>query len=167
MQPCTSRESDRDVFLQLAEVARKESHDPSTQNAAAVAFPYDPVRVYRPHANRFPARLSATARRTDRPAKYGLVEHAERAAIYDYAGDTTGCWLYVLWAACPDCARAIVARGFERVITLEATAAATPARWSDAVATGLGILRDSGVTVSFFAGKLDTSIRFDGKELKL
>lgn len=163
MPRCTLHESDRDRFKALADFARKESHDPNTQNAAAVLSRSDnsfwPVGT-----NRLPAGVKPTKERLASPAKNDWMIHAEVAALLhvDY-GDT----LYALWAACPACAVAIVEAGISRVVTLQATQDATPERWRARVATGLEILRAGGVEVEFFTGRLDTTIRFDGKELHL
>ena len=51
--------------------------------------------------------------------KYYWMEHAERNAIYNAARRGTvlkGCKLYVPWAPCTDCARAIIQSGINEVI---------------------------------------------------
>ncbi len=51
--------------------------------------------------------------------KYFWIEHAERNAIYNAARRGTslkGCKLYVPWAPCADCARAIVQTGISEVV---------------------------------------------------
>lgn len=161
-------ESDIVYLRALAQLAREESDDPNTQNAAGLRR-----KDCGPHlfssmlANKLPWRIDATPERTTAPAKNDWIMHAEAGLMVGSGVKAIGGTLYALWAACPACAQAIVAGGIIKVVTLQATQDATPERWKAKVATGLEILRAGGVEVSFFAGKLDTSIRFDGKELEL
>lgn len=168
---CTSPEHDAAHLAALCRVAA-ESHDPDTNNAAGVAARparafLDGVLFSGDAANWIPDRIMPNPDRRRRPAKYDWIIHAEIAALLAAGNDAAGGTLYALWAACPTCATAIVEAGIDRVVTLKKTQDATPERWREKVATGIRILKAGGVTVSFFAGKLDASIRFDGKELEL
>lgn len=146
----------------LAEYAAN-SGDPNTQNAAFVVT----NRRSGIGVNCLPRFVADLPERLVPPQKYDWIIHAEVSAIIDAGHSASGSTLYALWAACPSCAVAIVESGVARVVTLQATQDATPERWRAKVATGLEILRAGGVEVSLFAGKLDTSILFDGKELEL
>jgi dCMP deaminase len=91
------------------------SPDPSTQNAALIVngmVDGEPLTAGYGH-NDFPKGVQP---RLDRPAKYTFIEHAERNAIYDAAleGEATlDATMVALWAACADCARAIIQSGIK------------------------------------------------------
>lgn len=162
-------ESDAVYFRALAQLAREESDDPNTQNAAGLkSSGHNPHgRFSAMQANQLPWMIVATPERTTAPAKYDWIMHAEARVMVGAGPRAINGTLYALWAACPACALAIVAGGVTKVVTLQATQDATPERWRAKVATGLEILRAGGVEVEFFTGRLDETIRFDGKELRL
>lgn len=142
--------------------------DTRTQNAAVVV---DPVTHFR-----YGIALNSVAYHTedeDERVKTGLkatyVEHAERAAIYRAAKaglSCDRCEMHVLWAACPDCARAIISSGITAVHTCAATYSATPDRWRLTVRRGLAMLEEAGVDVVFHRN-IGVTILFNGEELDL
>jgi deoxycytidylate deaminase len=158
----------RQVFKELAALARDRSTDPSTQNAARWGR-YDYVQA---------ANVAVVPPLDDtRDAKLWVTEHAERGAIFaglrEMAGGALGKHgvppdtMYALWAACPECARAIVLAGITRVVTLDMP---SPDRWKAAVAEGDRIMTTRGVRVERYPlpdPRLGVTIRFDGKELEL
>ncbi len=104
----------------------------------------------------------------ERPLKYKLIEHAERDAIYKAAklgARLDGSTLYSTWAACPDCARAIVMSGIKRVVTHKQTMDRVPDRWRDDIAIGLKIFKIAGVELVLFDGSIGGSVTnlFDGE----
>ena len=144
------------------------SHDPRTQNAARLYEP-DTGLFSSTGYNQVPSRLDPLDGRLGASGKVIYVEHAERAAIYTAAREgfrTSGCEMHALWAACPECARAIICAGIVRVHTCAATFSATPKRWKLTVMRGLAMLDEAGVDVVFHRD-LGTTIRFDGKELEI
>lgn len=169
MPRCTLHESDDRHWLRALALYAKHSDDPNTQNAAgAVSSPDCRGDGFRGiGVNWLPGNIPKVAELVTGPRKCDWIIHAEVSAIIDAGGMARGGTLYALWAACPACAVAIVEAGISRVVTLQATQDATPERWRAKVATGLEILRAGGVEVEFFTGRLDTTIRFDGKELHL
>lgn len=93
----------------------------------------------------------------ERPMKYALTEHAERAVILAAARKgikTKGLTLVANWVACPDCARAIVLSGIDTVVCHKDCQDRTPERWKDLVALGLDILRNGGVEIIEWEGKI-------------
>jgi len=93
----------------------------------------------------------------ERPFKYWVTEHAERAAIFFAirAGfNPVGKTMVAPWVACPDCARAIVLSGIVEVICHKECMDRTPERWKEMVDTGLQILEKGGVTVVQWSGHL-------------
>jgi deoxycytidylate deaminase len=86
----------------------------------------------------------------ERPFKYSVTEHAERAVIYDaaYKGVCTkGLTMIANWVACPDCARAIVLPGLKRVICHKACMDRTPERWAEMVDLGLSMCENNTANI--------------------
>lgn len=152
--------------LQMAaSFARYCSHDQRTQNGALLVC----GRRFVASANVYPL-ASWRSSAVHPPEKYDYIEHAERAVIYKAAQagySTAGATMYVVWFACPDCARAIIAAGITTVVGSLHAREATPPRWADAVSLGESMLRSAGVNMRWLADRLDVSITFDGKELRL
>ena len=94
-------------------------------------------------------------------------EHAERHAIYSAASQghqTLGTTMFCPWAACPDCARAIILAGIHKVVVHKQRMALTPSRWAMRVNVGLLILADAGVKVVEFSGRVKApAIRVNGE----
>lgn len=156
--------SEIDNLRMAANYARYCSQDPRTQNGAVLVAGTKAVAS----ANVFP--LASWRRHSDPLSKYDYIEHAERAAIYKAAQagySTAGSTLYVVWFACPDCARAIIAAGISTVVGSLHARVATPERWEKDVARGEAMLRDGGVNTRWLAEKVGVTITFDGKELSL
>lgn len=169
--PCTSPDDDLARFRFLAILARDNSHDPDTQNAAGVwvAGLLEGNEFWGGcGANRLPSDdIEELPGRLARPAKYDWIMHAEAAAIVA-AGSRACCGtLYALWAACPDCAKVIVRACVGEVVTLQRTQDLTPDRWRPKVATGLEILAAAGVRVRFYDKPIGKRIRFNGEEVEL
>lgn len=130
-----------------------KSPDPSTQNGAVIIAPF--VGLVGEACNTFPPRVTP---RLERPEKYAFIEHAERGAIYAALRNglhTNGATMICPWAACSDCARAIVLAGIRKLIRrprVELDGAS--ARWDDSVQRGDTILRESGVQIIEWDGSL-------------
>jgi len=91
----------------------------------------------------------------DRNWKYEHMEHAERRVLFDAAKAgicTRGLTLVAPWAACPDCARAIVLCGVTRVVVHRQAHDRTPERWKKAIEIGLDILDKGGVQYLAYDG---------------
>jgi len=156
-----------DSLQQLASIAWF-SDDPRTQNAAVVVDTETHFR-YGIALNSVTYHTEDEDERVKTGLKATYVEHAERAAIYRAAKEgwsCDGCEMHALWAACPDCARAIISSGITAVHTCEATYAATPERWRLTVRRGLAMLEEAGVEVVFHRN-IGISILFNGEELDL
>lgn len=127
----------------LLEACKLAAHspDPRTQNGAVVIGSHSAFGGVANNA--WPLGVWGT---WERPAKYLYVEHAERAAIYQaarYGVPLVGGTMYCTWAACADCARAIISCGIVRLIVL--AGGETPDRWSESVRIGDEMLADAGV----------------------
>ncbi len=93
----------------------------------------------------------------ERPRKYKVMEHAERAIIYRAARQgltTRGLTLVCPWASCPDCARGIVLAGITLVVSHKQAWDRTPPRWYDETLLGREILQGGNVEFQMFDGKI-------------
>jgi len=103
-----------------------------------------------------------------KPTKYQLVEHAERRAIYKAARQ--GLWLeggalVSTWAACADCARAIVEVGMKTLIRHYPPRDDATERWLQSVSIGDDILKANGVMIIDVIGNIsDTPLILRGGE---
>lgn len=130
------------------------SEDPSTQNAALLYNPadlHDETIVNTLAVNSFPRGVKALPERWERPLKWAYVEHAERNSIYEAAirgFSTYGLTMVSPWAACADCARAIIQAGVLELITLHPDPIPIE-RWDESIQIGLGMLDEAGVKVTY------------------
>jgi dCMP deaminase len=134
-------------------IVAQDSPDPSTQNGALLWNPAgDLIGV---DCNRFPEGVEYTAERWERPLKYEVIEHAERNAIYWAAAagrKTLGSTMVAPWAACSDCARAIIQAGVKRLVrhkqaTIHGAGGSTGEKWDDSISTADMMLKEGGVEV--------------------
>jgi dCMP deaminase len=94
---------------------------------------------------------------TDRGLKYKIIEHAERDAIFKAtkAGvSLLGATMYCPWAACCECARAIVLSGIKEVVCHGNALEKTPDRWRENIELAKKIFEAGNVTYTWWYGKL-------------
>lgn len=138
--------------------AAENSPDPSTQNGAILATVNGEPLWGTSACNEFPFGVKYSDERWLRPPdghKYDFIEHAERNAIYAAARvgiETRGLVMFCPWAACSDCARAIIQARLSKLVTLppEVSDASTPDRWSASISIAMTMLEESPVEVEFF-----------------
>lgn len=133
-----------DGFMDWAWRAAEASPDPDTKNGAILVSPLGDVVLAA--CNRFPRGVEETAARWERPAKYQFVEHAERNAIYQAAHNglkTAGLTMVCPWAACAECARAIIQAGIVRLVREPLPVSS----WSESIALGDQLFSEAGVEV--------------------
>lgn len=155
-------------LLRLAWQAAAASPDPSTQNGAILATPAGDALLPTAACNEFPRGVAYRPERWERPGKYAYIEHAERNTIFRAAHRglaTRGLLLACPFAACADCARAIIQAGIGRLITLKPTEEATHERWDASIAVAMGMLSEAGVDVTYLAhlGAPVSPLRREGK----
>lgn len=131
------------------------SPDNSTQNGAVIVEPIT-GRLIGAGCNRPP---DGVRPRPNRPEKYLFTEHAERMAIYnalcENRNDLEGAIMICPWAACADCARAIVMSGIKVLIRhADHPGTVNSAHWTDSVSTGGIILHEGGVQALNWRGPL-------------
>lgn len=124
--------------------ARDQSHDPRTQVAAMIVNAKGSVIAA--GANRIPSGVECLPRRVQMPLKRPFIEHAERAAIFHAAKHglrlDTGT-MVAPWAACAECARAIIAAGISCLVRRPIP----PSSWSYSIGLGDAMLREAGVDI--------------------
>jgi dCMP deaminase len=171
------QEYDDIAFLRMAyECAYDFSTDPSTQNGAVLVDASGEPLVE--GANHFPTGVEEKEVRWERPLKYSYVEHAERNVIFAAARQglkTQDLIMYCPWAACSDCARAIIQAGIKEVVCHhdpyadERFGMPVAAHWKESIAIALGMLKEAGVGLRWIDEKLykdnekQLQIRFNGQ----
>ncbi len=140
------------------------SPDPSTQNGAIVLD--NRYNELGRGCNTFTRGVISTPEKLERPLKYQLVEHAERNAIYNCLSsilcDSVGDWkpkgrpsiMICPWAACVDCARAIVQCGIDTLVRHQSATDRSPEHWIESIALADEILRDGSVEIINVKGLL-------------
>jgi len=148
----------QNLIRQAYQLAADESTDISTKCGALLIHP-DDGHVILGGVNSFVnSDMATNPKNYDRPRKYWVTEHAERAVILKAAQrgiSTSGLIMVAPWAACPDCARAIVLAGIPLVVAHKQAYKQTPERWMEMVITGIEILEGGGVTYHLFDGSID------------
>jgi dCMP deaminase len=139
----------QELMREAYQLSHDESTDTSTKNGALLVDPVD-RHVVLGGVNAFTnSDMASEARNYERPRKYQVTEHAERAVIYKAAKRgvcTEGLIMVCPWACCSDCARGIVLAGIKLVVAHKQAFAMTPARWQEEIDVGLEILEGGGVT---------------------
>lgn len=147
------------------------SADPSTQNAAllvddrwlGLGGSLTPLGA----VNGFPEGVAVSAERLERPLKYKYTVHAECRLCFKAA--RLGISMVRLdmvcpWAACPQCAQAIIEVGIKRLITHQLAYERSPARWKSDIDLASGMLTEAGVEALVVNGEIGGTpeLRFDG-----
>ena len=172
----TNKSLERYLLSQAYEVAL-ESPDPSTQNGAVLVRPDTPTIIRAKGFNRFPRGIAYTNERWQRPLKYRCILHAETNAIYDATRQgvsTVGMVLICCWAACSECAKAMIETGIVALITHD-DAHVRNARdrdpndpslvhWKEEILLANQFFSEAQRAVIFYRGKIGaTPVRMDGK----
>ena len=142
-------------LLRSAYLKARESYDPSTQNAALLVDHNGVIKIA--DINRFPDGVEVTAERLQRPLKYKYIEHAERNVIYSAARlgiKTDGLIMVCPWAACTDCARAIIQSGIKILVTHKEAHDRSPDFWRDEIEIAFQDFKEAHVEVIMWSGKV-------------
>lgn len=126
------------------------SPDTSTQLGAVIMSPVGTLMSSTLSHNGFVSGWEPRAEDYERPRKYLVTEHAERRAIYKAAKmgiRLKGATLYCTWAACTDCARAIVESGITTLVRHYPPLDEATERWLESVSLGDRIMRQGGVKI--------------------
>jgi dCMP deaminase len=103
-------------FLELADHVAQWSKDPRTKVGAVIVD--EKKRVVSVGYNGFPRGVDDDdARYEDRQTKHLFVAHAERNALDNAPLMVDGCTLYVPLVPCNECAKSIIQKGIQRVVS--------------------------------------------------
>lgn len=145
------------VILGQCYRAATESPDTSTQLAAVIVSAGGVVKYSTMAFNGFVSGWEPTEEDYERPRKYLVTEHAERRSIYKAARagiPTEGASLYCTWAACADCARAIVEAGIKKLVRHYPPLDEATERWLESVQLGDQIMKSGGVDIVDIQGAI-------------
>ncbi len=148
----------RDYFQMAYTTADVYSPDPSTR-VGAIIVRLDGSMHY--GWNHLPSGFEDVDL-TDRDLKLKLIEHAERDAIFKtalYGGSLFQATMYCPWAACCDCARAIVLSGIKEVICHGEAIDQTPLRWQPDIELASKIFEKNDVKYTKWYGKVGGGCR--------
>lgn len=153
-------------WLKEAYKVALDSPDLSTQNGA-ILLNKDGYTIGR-GCNTFPDSLKITEERLQRPLKYSYTTHAERKALFNaihWKMDIRGSVLVSGWAACDNCANAMIEMGVRTLITHQDAADRSPDRWKESIQVAYDILTEAGVNILFYKGEVGAqTIRHNGTE---
>lgn len=127
-----------------------ESPDTSTQIGSFIVSANNQIEWLTRDFNRPTNGYTMLEEDWERPRKYALLEHSERNSIYkaaSYGISTQGATLVASWAACQDCARAIVQSGIHTLIRHAPPQDEASQRWLESVLVGDDILKAGSVTI--------------------
>ena len=161
---------DRDgVYLtDIWNMASQHSADLNTQVASAIVSWSGGIILA--GWNEVPPQLASKGYPKCHETKNFCTEHAERRVLYKAVENrltTDRLQLYTTWAACSECARAIIQFGIKRVVTFRRLVYRTSPSWEQSIREGLTMMRDAGIQVVGWNGEIHThrSIRFNGELL--
>lgn len=147
-------------LLRLAYQEASNSTDLSTQNGAIIVRD---GQVIGSGSNHFPKGVAELPQRLVRPEKYKYVVHAETQAIYDAArkgNATEGAAMYSPWAACGECAKAIIQAGIIKLVTHQEAIDQSRDQWAKSIQLALEMFAEAGVEYVLFSAQYK-----DGLEL--
>jgi dCMP deaminase len=145
----------RDLLREAYLFARQHSDDLHTNNGALILSRGGSILAL--GANHFPEGVFVTAERQERANKKPFMEHAERDVIYACSRKgvaTEGSTMYCPWAACTDCARAIIEAGIHRVVVHKQMMDKTPDRWKAEIEIANVMLDEAGILVDIYDGEI-------------
>jgi dCMP deaminase len=146
VDPVSSRKNEMnwdDYFLGICDAVSKKSKDWNTQLGAVIVNQRQ--RIVGTGYNSFPSGVNDNIpERQKRPTKYKWFEHAERNAIYNAVADVSNGTMYCQWLPCPDCARAIIQVGIQRLVV---SSFEIPKRWLGDIRVSVQMLKEARVAI--------------------
>lgn len=148
-------------WLRKCYLLAKNSPDRSTQNGALVLDEHGSLSGV--GWNTFTDGFIPGPEHFERPLKYLYTEHAERNAIFSATSlGSRPVTMFCAWAACADCARAIVQSGIKTLV--RHVREDDEGRWNESIEHGDIILRAGGVEIVDVKERLGCQpVLFNGK----
>lgn len=141
-------------LLKIAYLEAQKSIWPSTQNGAILVD--DKGKIVLSAVNTFPDGIKETEERKIKPLRSKIGVCAERNLIYRAAKNgikTEGLTMVCCWAACTDCAKAIIQSGIKRLVTHK-QALDRSYNWQENIDFAFAMLREAGIEIIIFDGKI-------------
>lgn len=148
-------ETVRSHLIEAYKFAKEHSDDESTWTGAVIVK--DGTKISE-GANQLSPNVKITDKRMERPLKYEFINHAERSAIFSAAKEgkeTKGAVMYMPWIPCMNCANGIIMSGISKLVMHYEMMIMTPDDWEDNVNEAFLMLKEAGVALELFKGKLD------------
>jgi len=145
------------------EYAYKSNH-PSTHNAALLV---EGGKVKAWGINTLPPGVENRKERFEGKNKHIYPNHAERDAIYKAAREgvkTEGLEMVMPWLPCIPCANAIITSGIKRLICHKQMIEKTDEKWVEELEEALELLKEAGVEVVAYDGKVGAKAYMHGEE---
>ena len=142
-------------LLKIAYSKAKETTNPFTQNGAILID--DKGNVVLSATNSLPDGIAETKERQIKPLRHKFSIHAERNVLYRAAQrgiKTKGLTMVCPWAACSDCAQAIIQTGIKRLVTHK-QALDRSGHWQENIEFAFSMLHEAGVKIIIFDGKIE------------
>ncbi|MFQ5621461.1 MAG: deaminase [Candidatus Nanoarchaeia archaeon] len=150
------------LLRQAYKIARDNSDDPNTQNAALLLRE---GKVVLAGWNYFVGEM--TAEKLERPEKYDHFSHAETDVLFRAARfgiPTDGATIICPWYACSPCAIGLGTAGIEKIIGHQASYDCSKPSWQRAIDKGLKKLDFYGVKHEWWDGEVGgVEIKFNDK----
>ena len=142
-------------LLKIAYSEAKKSTNPSTQNGAILID--DKGNIILSAVNSFPDGVTETKERQIKPLRHKFSVHTERNILYQAAKlgiKTKGLTMVCPWAACSDCAQAIIQTGIKRLV-VHKQALDRSASWQENIDLVFEMMREAGIEIIVFDGKIE------------
>lgn len=143
------------LLLNRAYKEAEKSKNPSTQNGAVLVNSDGKILVAVGNTLTSDG-VKETAERNIKPLRHKFSVHSERNAIYKAAEKgikTNGLTMVCPWAACSECAQAIIQSGIKRLV-VHKQALNKNGSWAEEVEISFTMMREAGVDVVIYDGEV-------------
>lgn len=138
-------------FLKVVNEVASWSKDRNSKMGSMIMTPDRIPRSY--GYNGFPRNIDDDVdERHGRPQKYKYFEHSERNAIYNCAREgtpTKGCYMYIAYAPCSDCARGIIQAGITKIFIPKDAKIDNTSKWEEDWKYSKEMLDEAGVEIHY------------------
>lgn len=159
----------QEYYMRHAYLAADKSKDPKTKIGAVLV---KDNRLISSGFNGFPYGVKDTADRyEDRELKHKLVVHAEANAVLQGAlmgHSTHESTLYTPGIPCCECMKSVIQGGIVKIVVHKQWPNLTHSpKWMESFKIAEMMMRESGITLDYFDGKLGLVGLLDGKEIHI
>ena len=144
-----------DLLREAYRQAWDHSDDTSTKTGALLVD--KKLKILIRSNNHFPPGTDKIPGALERPKKYAINNHAERAAIYEAAREgikTSGLTMIMPWAPCLPCANAIIYPGINRLVCHKQMVDRTLEDWQPELKDAFNLLRINNVQILMYDGNV-------------